>query len=391
MTFNIKGMHSNFCLSILLCMLTLVSHAQNDQTPLINIGDMAPPMRLREWLKGATIEKFGKGKVYVIEFWATWCKPCKAAMPHLSALAEQYRDSVTVIGIDIYENKNITIEKIRHFVDSMDCRMNYNVAIPDSNFIETDWLLATGVKNQGIPVSFVVNRDGRLAWIGHPKDLNKILPQIVNNTWDIKDALSKRKSALYLRGMDDSLNDVLSKYKDYDWIKPGRIGQPDSMLIAINKIIRNEPKLTYATFIVYNTFVSLLKTNQQKAVVYGRLALVNPSYDDEPAYDMIIGAIETYGIKLKLSSEIYYLGAEACQQEINYINTNYPELVDMGKRYHRMAAWYWRAKNKTKAINAERKAIVFLKNQAEFSKIKLAEYESNLRKYRFEKINNAIF
>lgn len=380
MTFKIKDMKSNFWLLILSCMLTLVSHAQNNPTPTVNIGDMAPTMRLREWIKGTPVQRFEKGMVYVVEFWATWCRPCKAAMPHLSALSVKYNDSITVVGIDILENKNTSIEKIKNFVDSMGLKMNYRVAIQDSNFMEADWFLpAGGGKRLGIPASFVVNRDGRLAWIGHPKDLEKILPKIINNTWDTKEALNKRNLAQRLSELDISLNNELWKYREDDRIKPRKPGQPYAALLAIKAMIKNEPRLTYAPFIGYNTFVSLLKTNQHKALEYGRLVMVTPNYDDEIAYYVIINAIQNYSNKLTLSAEIYQLGAEACQAEIDLIP--YPEIIDMYKRYHKMAALYWRAKNKLKAIEAEQEAIVVLKNETDFSKTMLAEYELALQKY----------
>jgi thiol-disulfide isomerase/thioredoxin len=382
MVFNKKYMQLNFGLLTLLCMLTFVSHAQNDPTPSLNIGDKAPPMRLHKWIKGTPVQEFEKGMIYVIEFWATWCIPCKAAMPHLSALSVKYKDIVTVVGIDILENKikNSSIEKTKKFVDSMGLRMNYAVAIQDSNFMETDWYLpAGGGKNIGIPSSFVVNRDGRLAWVGHPKDLEKVLPKIVNNTWDIKEELNKRNLAQRLRELDDSLSNELWKYREDDRIKPGKKGRPDSALLAINKIIKTEPRLTYAPLIAYTTFESLLKTNQHKALEYGRIVIVTPSYDDEPAYDIIIGVIKTYSTKLTISAEIYQLGAEAYQVKIDA--TPYPEIMDMYKYYHKMAEWYWRAKNKMKSIEAEQKAIVELKNETVFSKTMLAEYELALKKY----------
>jgi len=199
-----------FQLLLLLSIITVTAHAQNDQFPSLNIGDPAPPLRVREWVKGTPVQRFEKGKVYVLEFWATWCKPCIAAMPHLSALAREYKDEVTVLGIDIYEQKTTSIKKVKAFVDSMGHRIDYSVATEDSNFTVADWLEATG--ENGIPRTFVVNGEGRLAWIGHPKDLAEVLRNIVNNTWDVKEALAKRNFDKYLKELDDSLNYELMTY-----------------------------------------------------------------------------------------------------------------------------------------------------------------------------------
>jgi thiol-disulfide isomerase/thioredoxin len=377
MIFYNKYIHLGFRLLILFCIPTIICHAQNAPTPTVNLGDLTPPMRIAKWVKGSPIYKFEKNSLYILEFWATWCMPCRAAMPHLSALAEKYKDNITVIGVDVLEKQSTSIERITKFVDSMGQRMNYSVAIQDSNFMETDWLLAAGDR-LGIPTTFVVDRDGRLAWIGHPKDLEKILPKVINNTWDINEELNKRNLAKRLKELEDSVSNVLYKYRE-NLLKPGDLGKPDSALLVINAIIKKEPILTYAGIITYNTFTSLLKTNQKKALEYGRLIMVTPSYEGEPDFRMIIGAI-MYSDKLILSPEIYQLGAEACEAEINLIP--YPEIVDMYKRYHKMADWYWRAKNKLKAIEAEQKAIIALKSKTGFSKTKLLECESALQKYR---------
>jgi len=368
---------SVFQLLSLLCIMAIATHAQEVQPPLLNIGDPAPPLRVREWVKGTPIQRFEKGRVYVLEFWATWCGPCIAAMPHLSALAAEYKDKVTFIGIDIYEKKTTSIEKVKAFVDSIGHRMDYNVAIEDSNFMESDWFDASGVR--GIPTSFVVNAQGRLAWIGHPKDLDSILPKIVNNTWDIKDALSKRNLNKRLKELDDSLIYELVRFRANP-NKPGDLGKPDSALLFIAEVIRNEPRLKYAPFIAFNTFSLLLKTNQHKAAYeYGKEVLVTPSYD-EPAAGAIIDVIDELSNKFNLLPEIYRLGAQAYQVRINQIP--YPELVNIPRFYHQMAAWYWRANDKSKAVDAELKAIEALKIKKNVLAKDKAAYESQLEKYK---------
>lgn len=140
-----------------------------------------------------------------------------------------------------------------------------------------------------------------------------------------------------------------------------------------------EPRLKYAPFIAFNTFSSLLKTNTQKAYEYGKVAMVTPTYE-APAFEAIIGAIESYSDKLNLPEEIYELGADAYRMKID--QTPYPEIVNMPRYYHLMAWWCWLAKNKPKAIVAEQTAVSTLKSREFYSQSELNVYIAQLDLYK---------
>ena len=80
-----------------LCLLLGAAHASD----YLNIGDAAPAISHVTWLKGQPLGGFEKGKIYVVEFWATWCGPCKANIPNLTTLAKKYAGQVSISGIDI--------------------------------------------------------------------------------------------------------------------------------------------------------------------------------------------------------------------------------------------------------------------------------------------------
>jgi thiol-disulfide isomerase/thioredoxin len=369
-------MHSTFYLLLLLCIVTAITHAQDPPSPLLNIGDPAPPLRVREWIKGTPVQQFEKGKVYVVEFWATWCKPCIAAMPHLSALARQYMDKITILGINVYEWKipsSKSIKKVKAFVDSMGNRMDFHVAAEDTNFTVADWLEASGEKVNGIPRTFVVNAEGRLAWMGHPKNLDAVLSKVVDNTWDINKALAKRNENKRLYDLDTAADYIVYPYI----VDPKK--RRDSALLVIDELVRKEPKLKYAPRIASYTFHLLLETDPNKAYEYGKAVLVTPTYAD-PDPVMIIGAIKWYSDKLNFPAEIYELGAEAYQADIDQIP--YPELVNISERYNNMAEWYWRAKNKVKAVEAQQKAIEALKSKTDYSMVDMAALKSRLQQYK---------
>lgn len=209
-------MARNLPLFLLLLFIALIGNAQNNSSPL-TIGKPAPPLRVKQWIKGEPIKGFKKGRVYVVEFWATWCGYCIDAMPHLSALARTYKDQVTFLGIDILEKKATSIDRVKAFVDNMGSRMDYNVAVEDSNFMAQGWLYASG--EQGIPATYVVNAEGRIAWIGHPLNLDTALAKLVSNTWNMEaeltwrnEELTKRNEQMRLAELEHSFLDQLNSY-----------------------------------------------------------------------------------------------------------------------------------------------------------------------------------
>jgi thiol-disulfide isomerase/thioredoxin len=163
--------------------------------PTLNIGDPAPVLKPAKWLKGAPISAFEKGRVYVVEFWATWCGPCKANIPHLTAMAKKYRGKAEIIGVDIWESSDPTIKtlpRVEKFVKSQGAQMDYHVAADTTNNRIADaWMKAAGLS--GIPSAFIVGKDGRIAWIGNPATgMDAVLAQVVNGNFDVAAARSRR-------------------------------------------------------------------------------------------------------------------------------------------------------------------------------------------------------
>ncbi len=355
--------------------------AQSSDTHVLNIGDPAPALKVNNWLKGGPFNHFEKGKVYVLEFWATWCKPCKAAMPHFTLLSKQYAGKAIFLSIDVLEIKN-TEEKIKKFLDSMNLLMDYPVATDKDKYMENHWVKASG--NEGIPKTIIVNADSKIAWTGHPKDIATILPKILNNTWDINQAAAQQHQQRILKATADSINFELLQFRDtYQWedkdgalIEKEKPGRPDSMLYYISNILQQEPLLEYEPVIAFNTLYALLKIDPKKAIEYGKKALSMPN---DYLHTNITGAIELRSSKLQLPAAIYELGAEAIQKEIEHYP--YPELVNIPKQYHIMAWWYWLAKNKSKAIEAEESAIISLQSRSGSLASELSLYNKQLVLY----------
>src|SRR5262249_30259445 len=146
----------------------------------LTVGDPAPPLKVSRWLQGKEVTRFQSDNVYVVEFWATWCGPCIAFMPHLTDLQEQYKDhGVTIIGFTAKDPGN-TEEKVSALVRKRGPTLPYTFAYADDRTTYEAWMTAAG--REGIPCTFVVDKTGTIAYIGSPLYLGEVLPLIVTGT-----------------------------------------------------------------------------------------------------------------------------------------------------------------------------------------------------------------
>lgn len=168
---------------------------KKEEKKSLKVGDKAPALTIEKWVKGEPVTGFEKGKVYVVEFWATWCGPCIKAFPHLSELQAKYKDKLTIIGVNIWEERtysDATLEKVKKFVTEQGDKMAYTVAYDGAaKAMDQNWMAAAG--RNGIPSAFIVNQDGIVAYAGHPAQMDKALEEIIAGKYDIKAAADASK------------------------------------------------------------------------------------------------------------------------------------------------------------------------------------------------------
>lgn len=129
----------------------------------VRIGQAAPEISAQGWInsKPLSLAKL-RGKVVVVEFWATWCPPCRQTIPHLNRLHNAYKDR----GVVLLSLTDQAAHEVEPFAREM--QMTYPVGFGSATGG------AYGVSS--IPHAIVIGRSGKVAWEGHPMtDLDKAI------------------------------------------------------------------------------------------------------------------------------------------------------------------------------------------------------------------------
>lgn len=96
-----------------------------------------------------------KGNVVLLNLWATWCGPCRAEMPNLIEMEDKFKDKkFEIIGLNTDDE---SVEDITKFAEDM--KLNYQMAYADPSMMKE---LINISKFQGIPQSYLIDRDGNL-------------------------------------------------------------------------------------------------------------------------------------------------------------------------------------------------------------------------------------
>jgi len=145
------------------------------QVAYLDTGEKVNMYPKVEWIKGQPFSAFDPSKIYVIDLWATWCKPCLAAMPHLNNLSKKFRGKIVFLAQDVMENDQA---KVTGFVTGQGDNMDMNVAFggPRGGDFDKKWIVASGTSS--IPRTFVI-QNNTLVWITTPGKLNEMVLQLL--------------------------------------------------------------------------------------------------------------------------------------------------------------------------------------------------------------------
>ncbi len=173
--------HKTAILTILVVLFTVSASAQQDPEAAkpapLKIGDKAPAVDVAEWVVGKGKDPAAAdGKtIYIVEFWATWCGPCKRTIPHMNEIHAKLKDKGVVI-MGITKEDAATVKKFL-----ADNKMEYNVGIDKDAATNKGYM--AGVP--GIPHAFIVGKDGTVMWHGHPMaGMEDVLEKILAGTYN---------------------------------------------------------------------------------------------------------------------------------------------------------------------------------------------------------------
>jgi thiol-disulfide isomerase/thioredoxin len=196
---RLRGQHVAVALLLAICLPPLGVRAADNEA--VGIGEPAPALEIEHWFsRGSAVDgkrvEFGAGHVYVVEFWATWCQPCIASMPHLAELQRKYADAeVRIISVSNQNRETVQAFLRRALPEGSaaaaadgrpatyaELTAAYLLATDPDGSVFADYLGARA--EQGIPYAYIVDREGLIAWGGRPIDLDEPLGQIVSGDWD---------------------------------------------------------------------------------------------------------------------------------------------------------------------------------------------------------------
>ncbi|MCH8274615.1 MAG: redoxin family protein [Armatimonadetes bacterium] len=360
-------MRQTLSLAILAALIS-GAHAQD-----MTIGDRAPKLDVAKWVKGKPVKEFKAGRLYVVEFWATWCGPCRVSIPHITKLALKYKDKITFIGVDVWETPGggtdtSYMDGVVQYVEDMGEKMDYNVAIdgPEGTMAKS-WMEAAGRSRIHIPTAFIVNGDGVIAWIGHPMEMDETLGKVIAGTYDLEAAVEAfEKQRLQSAALDKLAQKLRVAYQS---------GGMGAMLPVLDEAMVEIPELK--TYFQVEKLELLMQVDPAQVADLARELFESEMKDDAGFLNNIAWwMIERDKPPIKID---YKLALGMAERACELTKHEDPTYLDT------LALAHFRNGNVKKAIEVQEKAIALLEKDEDVPEEMVEEFKSRLKKFKEKK------
>lgn len=343
----------------------------------LGIGDPAPKLEVKSFVKGEPVKEFEPGKLYVVEFWATWCPPCRTSIPHLTELQKKHPE-ITFIGVSVFERQP---EKVKPFVDEMGDKMAYRVAMdavpnegkPADGAMAKTWMQAAS--QDGIPAAFIINKEAKIAWIGHPMTMEEPLEKIKSGSWDLKAAAEQYRKETEAQKAEQGEVDAKLKKIQTKFSEAVRSGDPKKIVAVVDEIIAEMPSLETNFVVVGRKLTALIKLDEQdKALEYAQKLSKSDLSKSAQGLNGLAWAIVDPDAGIKPGAKLVQFAVEIARRADEMAQSKDAGIADT------LAKAYFDSGDVAKAVENQERAVNLAKGSPYESQI--GELKDRLEKYR---------
>jgi thiol-disulfide isomerase/thioredoxin len=333
----------------------------------LGIGDQAPKLDVKSFVKGEPVKEFEPGKNYVVEFWATWCGPCRATIPHLTELQKTHKD-IVFIGVSVWEQNQDLVEP---FVKEMGDKMDYRVAMDsvpnngggNAGAMAKTWMQAAS--QDGIPTAFIVNKEGKIAWIGHPTSMDEPLEKIASGSWDLKTAAEEHRKAV-----EDQKKLMKLQTK---FVAAMRSNDPKKIVAAVDELVAEVPSVE--ANIAGSKVTALIKLDEQdKALEYGQKVVKSTLSKNAQGLNALAWAIVDPDAGIKPNSKLLQFALETAKSADDVAHNKDAGIADT------LAKAYFDSGDVAKAVENQERAVRLAKGSPYEAQID--DLKDRLEKYK---------
>lgn len=128
------------------------------------VGSKLWELSFTDWLQNQPMDTSFKGKYKVLEFWATWCKPCLEAVPHLNKMQKQFADSNIVFLSVTHQTPDETAKTLEKY--------NFETIVVSDRTRRLHEMLRISYRGtMGLPRTVILDGNNNIRWYGNPKTL----------------------------------------------------------------------------------------------------------------------------------------------------------------------------------------------------------------------------